>query len=340
MSAWIVGAAVTIAACTVALLYLWLVRRVDVENDAGLRALAALRWREFSTLVVRAMQTRGLRDAAPGSAEQPTAGNDARLLMTDGSRRWLLSCKHGMAYRIRPSNIQELASEMDLAGASAGILLTQGRADRDALSAAQRAGVEIIDGRRLWALLKPFLAVATTRRIVDQADAQARRHSLIAVMGALVLGLLVAVVLSNLLPGDEAERPSRAAQSEAAPAVAAPPAAQAVPADTGATTDTAGARATDGPAMGGPALDDAAIARYQAELARTLSTRAGIRRAYWLTRTTLVIDRSGSGSDKLIWPLVCGELENYPAIVRTVRVQLNPLPGSGESVRWRQCFTA
>ncbi len=339
MSAWIVGTAVTIAACTVALLYLWLVRRVEVENDAGLRALAALRWREFSTLVVRAMQTRGLRDAAPDTTEQPRAGNEPRLLMTDGSKRWLLSCKHGMAYRIRPSNIEELASEMDLAGAGAGILLTQGRADRDALAAAQRAGVEIIDGRRLWTLLKPFLAVATTRRIVDQADAQARRHSMIAVMGALVLGLLVAVVLSNLLPDDEA-RPAQGTQAAAVAPAPAPPAPPSAGPGGAENPGSAAAAQAGNRSMGGAALDDATIARHQAELARTLSTRAGIRRAYWLTRTTLVIDRSGSGSDKLIWPLVCGELENYPPIVRTVRVQLNPLPGSGETVRWRQCFTA
>jgi len=337
MSSWIVGIAVAVVAATVALLYLWLVRRVEVENDAGLRALAALRWREFSTLVVRAMQTRGLRDAGSAAPEQANAGNEARLLMTDGSKRWLLSCKHGMAYRIQASNIRELASEMDMAGATSGILLTQGRADREALSAAQRAGVEIIDGRRLWQLLKPFLAVATTRRIVDQADAQARRHSVIAVMGALVLGLLVGVVLSNLMPARSSAAPAASSAAAVAPAAATAPAA--TPRADAAPAANPAAATAPAPGEGGGALDEATIARHQAEIARTLSTRAGIHRAYWLTRTTLVIDRSGAGSDKLIWPLVCGELENYPAVLRTVRVQLNPRPGSGETVRWRQCFT-
>ena len=62
----------------------------------------------------------------------------------------------------------------------------------------------------------------------------------------------------------------------------------------------------------------------------------GITRAYWLTRATLVIDRSGS--DQMVWPLICGELERYPPL-RASRVQLNPRPGSDEPVRWRQCRT-
>ena len=35
---------------------------------------------------------------------------------------------------------------------------------------------------------------------------------------------------------------------------------------------------------------------------------------------------------------ICAELERYPAL-RTVRVQLNPRPGTEDKVRWRQCRT-
>jgi hypothetical protein len=82
--------------------------------------------------------------------------------------------------------------------------------------------------------------------------------------------------------------------------------------------------------------DDATFARYQGDIARTLSAVPGITRAYWLTRATLVIDRSGS--DQMVWPLICSELERYPPL-RNVRVQLNPRPGSEDAVRWRQCRT-
>ena len=82
--------------------------------------------------------------------------------------------------------------------------------------------------------------------------------------------------------------------------------------------------------------DDATLARYQGDIARTLSAVPGITRAYWLTRATLVIDRSGT--DQVVWPQVCSELERYAAL-RTTRVQLNPRPGSEDAVRWRQCRT-
>ena len=38
-------------------------------------------------------------------------------MMTDGDSLWLLSCKHGMAYQLGASSVEELASAMHLAGA-------------------------------------------------------------------------------------------------------------------------------------------------------------------------------------------------------------------------------
>ncbi len=78
------------------------------------------------------MQQRGLRDASH-APEQGGDSTSSQLLMTDGEARWLLSCKHGMAYRLGASSVDELARAMDLAGAHHGILLTEGRAERDAL---------------------------------------------------------------------------------------------------------------------------------------------------------------------------------------------------------------
>ncbi len=321
MSSWILGLALAVLAAAFAVVYLWLVRRPETETAAGLRALANLRWREFAALVGQAMQQRGLRDASQG--RDPQAGNDSSssqlLLMTDGDSRCLLSCKHGMAYRLGVGSVDELAGAMDLAGARSGILLTEGRAEREALAAAAERGIEVIDGRRLWPLLKPYLPLDTTRRIVDAANAQARRHTFIAFGGALVLGLLVAIVLPQLGSG-----------SGAAPAAATTaPAASAAPADV-----PAAAPADTGTLDADP--DDETLARYQGDIARAVSGMAGVSRAYWLTRATLVVDRIGS--DQVVWPQICAELERYPAL-RTVRVQLNPRPDSADKVRWRQCRT-
>ena len=319
MSSWILGSALAALAAMLALLYLWLVRRPETETAAGLRALANLRWREFATIIGQAMQQRGLRDASHG----PEPGGDStssQLLMTDGNERWLLSCKHGMAYRLGASSVDELASAMDLAGARNGILLTQGNAERDALAAAAAQGIEVIDGRRLWQLLKPFLPVDTTARIENAARAQAKRQSGISVAGALVLGLAVAVLLPRLESGaSETPTTATAAPTPTTPALKPTPVAPAAEEDV----------IVDNP-------DDATLARYQGDIARTLTAVPGITRAYWLTRATLVIDRDGS--DQMVWPLICSELERYPAL-RTSRVQLNPRPGSEDAVRWRQCRT-
>ena len=100
------------------------------------------------------------------------------------------------------------------------------------------------------------------------------------------------------------------------------------------TAAVAMAPAGDGSIQDNP--DPATESRYQADIARTLTMVPGITRAYWLTRATLVIDRTGT--HQLVWPFICGELERYPSL-RTVRVQLNPRPDSDDQVRWRQCRT-
>ncbi|KAF1697733.1 restriction endonuclease [Pseudoxanthomonas koreensis] len=326
MSSWILGLALAVLAAVLAVIYLWLVRRPETETAAGLRALANLRWREFATLIAQAMQQRGLRDASHGTDAQAGAdsSNSQLLLMTDGDSRCLLSCKHGMAYRLRSGSVDELAGAMDLAGARSGILLTEGRAEREALSAAAERGIEVIDGRRLWPLLKPYMPADTTRRIVNAATAQAKRHTFIALGGALVLGLLVAVVLPQMGSGGEPApaAPVVAGEPAAGPAAAKPAAAIAAEADDTGTLDAD--------------PDDETLARYQGDIARAVTGMAGVSRAYWLTRATLVVDRIGS--EQVVWPQICAELERYPAL-RTVRVQLNPRPDSEDKVRWRQCRT-
>src|SRR5690606_24281332 len=143
MSAWILGSTLAVLTVTAGLPYIWFVRHARHGTVAGLRAVAALRWREFSTLVGQAMQQRGLRDAGREGEAPSNDGGSSRLVMTDGSHRWLLACKHGRAYRLGRAHVEELAAEMDLSGARHGILLTEGRALREALATASQHGIEI-----------------------------------------------------------------------------------------------------------------------------------------------------------------------------------------------------
>src|SRR5690606_32376637 len=153
-------------------------------------------------------------------------------------------------------------------------LLTEGRAGREALSAAAERGIEIIDGRRLWPLLKPFLPHETTAGIAVRTVAEAKRQTAVAVAGSIALGLAVAVLLPRLAQ----EEPSPAIDAQAAP----PPATTRTPAQPALPEQPAPDPVT------GKAIEDdpdaATEARYQAEIARALNNVPGITRAYWLTR--------------------------------------------------------
>lgn len=325
MSAWIPGSALALLVVATGLPYIWFVRRAEHGTASGLRAVAALRWREFSTLVGQAMQHRGLRDAGRDGDGVPGDGASSRLLMTDGSNRWLLSCKHGLAYRLGRGHVEELAGEMDLAGARHGILLTEGRAMREALAAAAQHGIEVIEGRRLWSLLRPYMPAQTRVQVVAEADTRARTEGWVVVLAALVLGGAAVTWgpalqqrVAGMLPAGEA--PAGVQAPAATPASPLPAEPEPLPED---------AHIQSYP-------DEATLQRYEGEVARAVSHLPGVHRAHWLTRATLVVDRSGSID--AIWPLVCAELERYPAL-RTSRVQLNPRPGRDEPVRWRQCRT-
>lgn len=82
--------------------------------------------------------------------------------------------------------------------------------------------------------------------------------------------------------------------------------------------------------------DAATLLRYQQSVSKALAGTSGVVSGIWLTRSTLSVERSGD--DAQVWPLICQQLQRYPAL-RTTRVQLNPRPGVDEPVRWRQCST-
>lgn len=327
MLSWILALLLALIAWFVATAYFWLIKRKRKETQLGLNALAGMHWREFSLIVRRAMhEQRGLQDVPDEAADSREPRSD--FLMHDGPQRWLLSCKHGRAYRIGTAAVNELGAAARLAGARGGILITEGKVERDGRIAAEKQGVEVLDGPLLWPLLKPYLPGDMEARVEAGARGEAIRRISIAALGAVTLGLLVG--LGSLTAGLEKEW----AATAPAPGVAQPTAAATTaPPAPGAAED----RAADN---GAPAMDanpdDATLDRYQQELSRKVATRPGVASGIWLTRQTLAINRTGEIDT--IWPLICEEVVRYPAL-RTVRIQLNPRPGVDEPVRWRQCTT-
>lgn len=317
MFAWIIAFALAAVVWTIAIAYLWLVRRRDDETRAGLSALAGMHWRDFSEIVRRALGDQ--RGWHPAPQAQGNGLPRADFLMRDAhtGSDWMVSCKHGRAYRIGAVAVSELGSAMRLAGAAGGVLITEGKVEREGLAAAERQSIEILDGRRIWPLLKPYLPNESETRVVVGARRRAQRHIGIAGLASITLGLLAGL---GWLSSHEPATANAAAATTPEPVAAKAP-------------DTA-APATPLPDVADP--DDATLDRYQREVSRALTGAPGIIRGIWLTRMTLAVDRRGEDAE--VWPSICRELERYP-VLRTVRVQLNPRAGVAEPVRWRQCAT-
>ncbi|WP_164147184.1 restriction endonuclease [Stenotrophomonas maltophilia] len=336
MLPWILALLSALLTCSLAVVYLWWIKRRQKEMQLGLQALAGMHWREFSVLVKRMLrEQRGLRELSDTTEESREPSSD--FLLSDGPNTWLVSCKHGLAYRIGTAAVNELGAAARLAGAKGGVLLTEGRIERDGRSAAEKQAVEVLDGPRLWPLLQPYLPADIESRVRTRARHEALRRIAIAALGSVTLGLLVGLGLQGLHVEDTA--PVAAAPAETAPsradapaADAAPEASEAAPPITTAPSPTAAA--TD--ERSNPNPDAATLERFQADLSRALAGKPGIASGVWLTRQTLAINRTGEL--EAVWPRVCEEVLRYPAL-RNVRIQLNARPGVNEPVRWRQCAT-
>ncbi|HGK7302198.1 TPA: restriction endonuclease [Stenotrophomonas maltophilia] len=343
MLPWILALLSALLTCTLAIVYLWWVKRRRTEMQLGLQALAGMHWREFSTLIKRMLrERRGLREVADPTDEVREPSSD--FLLSDGPNTWLVSCKHGLAYRIGTAAVNELGAVARLGGAKGGLLITEGRVERDGLAAAEKQSVEVLDGPRLWPLLQPYLPAEIETRVRSTARLEALRRIAISALGAVTLGLLVGLGLQGL----HVETSADAVDSTPPPAAAAPaPVAADVQPAAAPVADAKDVPAPAAPAEAAPAApvdngrnelnpDIATLDRYQAELARALAHQPGIASGVWLTRQTLAINRTGEL--EAVWPRVCQEVLRYPAL-RNVRVQLNARPGVDEPVRWRQCAT-
>lgn len=347
MFSWILALLLALVVWSHAAAWFWLVKRRRTETRLGLNALAGMHWRDFSSIVRRALhEQRQLQDITgePDDSREPSSD----FLMQDAAhQRYLVSCKHGRAYRIGTAAVNELGAAARLAGARGGILITEGRVERDGRGAAEKQSVEVLDGTVLWPMLQPYLPGDVESRVKHQARREALRRISIAALGSLTLGLIVGMgYLTSRLeqaPTEPPVSPAAVTVPSSTP-VAAPPEPTAPAADA-AGTPTAPPSPAPAPGSSDPdgilgtvADPDAeTLARYQRELAALLGQQSGVLNAFWQTRQTLAVNRSAEID--AIWPQICSQVKRYPAL-RTVRIQLNPRLGTDEPVRWRQCATS
>lgn len=295
----------------VATFYLWTVRRHQDAAAAGIRALSAMRWREFSQFVLDAMRHRGYDVLTPD--DETERGQQTEFLLSKGGKRSLLSCKHGSAYRLAVPAVSELAENLRFQSATGGLLVTPGQIEPAARAPAREAGIELIDGATLWPEIAPLLPHSLTDEVTHLADMRAKRQIGFAWLGALAVGAVIAMLGAGGAPAPQPPPVVVARQ----PAVVAPAPVASVPVPT---------------VM--PTLEEEDAQRQ--EVIRTISSLPGIDRALWSTRSTLLVHLADEGRDRLTE--ICAILVRYDGL-RTSRVQLQPPQGSTERVRFRQCRT-
>lgn len=296
--------------------YFWNVRRRQDEAAAGIRALAGMRWREFSHFVLDAMRHRGYDVLTPD--DEAERGQQCEFMLTKNGQRLLLSCKHGSAYRLAAPAVAELVSSIRFQGATGGLLVTPGQIEADARAAAGAARIELIDGAKLWPEVVPLLPPGLRDALHYEAGTRARRHIGFAWVGAVAIGAVLALLGGRDVPAPaQVQVPAvAAAPPRVAPAPTAPP-------PTGEPTAVA---------TTSPQEEEA----QRVAVIRTISSLPGVDRALWSTRSTLLVHLIAGAPDRVTE--ICAVLERYENL-RTSRVQLQPPPGSPQPVRFRQCRT-
>ena len=304
------------------------VRRPKDEAAAGIRALSAMRWREFSHFVLDAMRHRGYDVLTP--ADEAERGQQTEFLLAKDGQRWLLGCKHGSAYHLAAHAVAEFAGSIRFQGARGGILVTPGTIAPDARTPAGTASIELVDGEKLWPEIAPLLPPSLLEDVRQQADERVRRQVSLTWLGSVVGGFALGLLLGGLLPESPEETKKDSTPLSVAAATPSPPAVVAAPSQP--ALDAAAPVAETTIAAATPADED--VQRLQ--VTQRVARLPGVSRTLWSTKSTLLVEVDETSSERLAD--ICSVLERYENL-RTARVQLQPPAGSDQRVRFRQCRT-
>lgn len=310
VSSILIAFAATAAIGGAATAWLWLVRRPRAERDEGLRLLAAMRWREFSKLVVDALRSRGFEPE--GAEETAERGQDSVIHLKRSGQEWLLACKQGLNYRITPTIVGDMTDAVRFHGAAGGVVATTGTAATEARKLAS-GRVDLFDGEALWPLVHAQLAPSVQSELAGKSRLAATRQIGISWAGALTLGLVIAFVM----PKDDAASGSVASVNTPGPSAA----------------PAASTAAAPGPTIApAPVSDD----EQRDDIIRMVSTLPGVERAMWSTKSTLLVYLSDETADPVNG--ICDVVRKYDSL-RTSRVHLQPPTGATRPARFLQCAT-
>jgi len=128
---------------------------VDVAQSEASDALDGMSWREFEKLVGEGFRLQGYQVAETGGGG-PDGGVDLVLTRPgkNGGEKFLVQCKQWRAFKVGVDVIRELYGVMAAKGATGGFVVTSGRFTEDAISFASGRNVTLIDGPKLYGLLR------------------------------------------------------------------------------------------------------------------------------------------------------------------------------------------
>ncbi|GAB3355445.1 restriction endonuclease [Lysobacter tyrosinilyticus] len=308
-STFLLAFALTAVIGGIATAWLWLVQRPRVERETGLKLLAAMRWREFSKLVIDGLASRGFQpEALEDAAER---GQDSVIHLKRNGGEWLLACKQGLNYRVTAAVVGDMTDAVRFHGAAGGVVATPGTVDSEARKLA--AGrLELFDGEALWPIVQQQLSAGVLHELAGKSRQAATRQVAIAWAAAVTVGMVAAVAM-----------PKREPAMETVPVAAQADAVQPTPEV--ATKKSAPAATPVAPRSENEQRD---------EVIRMVSTLPGIERVMWSTKSTLLVYLTDENADPV--RKICDVVEKYDSL-RTSRLHLQPPSGSPRPARFLQC---
>jgi len=303
-------------------------RRRRVEAEAGIHALANMKWRDCIRLILEVLGRDGYKEAP---APQQSGDGGTEFLLLRGDERVLLGFKLGSTYHINESSVREFAKGIEMQGATTGILLTLGSIESTAVNIAKRNSVELIDGATIWPKVRPFIPANVLDHVRLQVATQTRNGLWIGFASSLLLGMGTYLFASHMSPEAEV--------ATASGTVAATPAPRSTPAPL--PVDAIAIKKSIAEAQERRAevarLTPAQLVERRTKAASEVSTIAQVAHATWRTESTLELNlKQSDGVDANLIAEVCRILTQYEEL-RLTRLQVDPIDETKGSVRWGQC---
>lgn len=134
-----------------------LVSNVTSANSSD--ALGDMTWREFEVLVGEGFRLQGYEVTETGGGG---ADGGVDLVLRKDREKFLVQCKQWKAFKVGVTVVRELYGVMAAHGAAGGFVVTSGRFTDEATAFADGRNIRLVDGPKLFAMIKQAKASRVT----------------------------------------------------------------------------------------------------------------------------------------------------------------------------------